>query len=148
MKIRYITPGDFSAMDNILNSNGMSGVRDFPPTYLVADDCGEIIGGGGSMKIGNNTGWLGSVAVAKHRKRTGIGTAIVNANLQIGAERGYGSMWLETYFWNSKFYESLGFEGITPDLVPEQIRVWRTKKHCRFMVNTGCVSSSESWRVA
>jgi GNAT superfamily N-acetyltransferase len=136
MEVCLIRPDHFDAMDDILNGNGMPLARAFPPTYFVALDRGEVIGGGGYAKINPSTGWLASVAVAKHRKRTGVGSAVVAANLRYAAERGMGSMWLETYFWNSRFYESLGFEGIAPALVPARIKEWRTKKHCRFMANT------------
>lgn len=138
MQVRLIRPDDYDAMDNILNGNGMPHAREFPPSYFVAVDDGEIVGGGGFFKIGQNVGWLAAVAVAKHRKRTGVGSAVVRANLANAGDRGVGSMWLQTYFWNSRFYESLGFDGIIPPLVPDDVKVWRTQKHCRFMVNTGC----------
>lgn len=151
MLIRRYKDEDFEPVEAILASYNMH--PDIPkalverpelyPTYYVAEDEGEIIGGGGMFVIRGEhpVGWLATVAVKKDRKRSGVGRALVNANLALAAERGYGSMWLETFFWNSKFYESLGFEGIKPVMLPEQIAKWRSRKNCRVMVNTGCFIS-------
>ncbi len=154
MIVRPFTPADLTDVAVILTMNGMQ--PDLPvtimsdiqpelcPIYYVAEDEGEIVGGGGMFVIRDvehPVGWLASVAVSKARKRSGVGSAIVKANLEHAHRLGYGSMWLETYFWNTKFYESLGFEGIKPPLVPEPIRRWRSQKRCRVMVNTGCAVS-------
>lgn len=143
MNVRPYRPADNDAVMGILEINGMSRPT-LPLIYYVAEEAGEIVGGGGAhiiRDVEHPVGWLASVAVSKARKRQGVGSAIVRANLDHVARLGYGSMWLETYFWNSKFYESLGFEGIKPPEVPEPIRRWRTQKRCRMMVNTGCAVS-------
>jgi N-acetylglutamate synthase-like GNAT family acetyltransferase len=147
---RHFRPDDFGAVEAILASYSMypdlplailNKREDVSPSYYVAEENGEVIGGGGIFVIKGPfpVAWLATVAVRKDRKRSGVGRAIVNANLKLAGDRGYGSMWLETFFWNSRFYESLGFEGIKPALLPEKIAAWRSRKNCRVMVNTGCM---------
>lgn len=135
MIVRLYTMDDQSRVEQILLENGMNAL--LAERQYVAEMDGQIVGTGGIWAMdrwGNDTGgWLASVAVAKSHKRAGIGRAIVTENLEHAAASGYEAVWLETYFWNTRFYESLGFRGVAPSSVPTPIKEWRVNKHCRFM---------------
>lgn len=115
----------------ILVSNGMK--PSLAPVYFVAEVEGRVVGGGGFIRASSGCAWLSAVAVAKGCKRQGVGSAVVRRVIQQVRNSALRSLWLETYFWNSKFYESLGFEGVRPGDVPSDLKHYRTNKHCRYM---------------
>jgi GNAT superfamily N-acetyltransferase len=54
--------------------------------------------------------WLNCVAVKKGHQRKGIGKALVGRFIDQLLPR--HELWLETMFWNRRFYDSLGFVWI------------------------------------
>ncbi len=135
MIIRLFEQSDRPRVEEILLENGMNTSLASRQYVAIIND--EIVGTGGIIEMGQwsheNCGWLASVAVAKSHKRMGIGKAIVNENIEHAAFCKYEAVWLETYFWNSRFYEKLGFVGVPPKDVPRTIMPWRVNKRTRLM---------------
>lgn len=144
MIVRLFTSADLPRVEEILLENGMN--TSLAPRQYVAVAGDDIVGTGGIWPMDRwstlNSGWLSTVAVAKKHKRTGVGRAVVTANLEHAAFCEYDAVWLETYFWNSRFYESLGFNGVIPNQVPPAVMAWRVNKHCRFMCHPLATSAS------
>lgn len=80
---------------------------------FVAEDSARRVLGYAVVWFAGPEGELGDVAVRSERRRTGIGTALVDRVLAEAAERGAGEVYLEVRESNEgarKLYERLGFE--------------------------------------
>lgn len=129
--IRSAAGDDFAAAEAILRSYNM-GQGDLPPVFYVAVDADEIVACGG-MALFDGFVWIASVAVAKSRRRNGLGRLMTEALTARAGAWGVPHAWLETMFWNTRFYEHLGFRGVLVDDVPEHVKVVRGNPRCRFM---------------
>ena len=131
MVVREFESRDLVAVEEILRSYRMQPC--IAPTSFVVDVNGVVAATGGIHDMEGRSGWISSVAVAKSFRRKGLGTKIVQANIAYASRRGYGSVWLETYFWNVPFYRRFGFEVVRRPEVPPNVLSWRNQKHCCFM---------------
>lgn len=132
MIVRPIERKDFPAIFRILRSNGMK--PSAPANYFVAELNGLVVGGAGWVPMDQTTfAWLCAVVVDKAYKRRGNRHRSGSRSPQNGRQASLEAMWLETYFWNTRFYKSLLFENIKPVHVPSEVYPWRGNKHCQFM---------------
>jgi N-acetylglutamate synthase-like GNAT family acetyltransferase len=88
----------------------------------------------GGIDFYDGFAWISAVAVNDLDRRQGHGSTIINALLDIARLEGVKEVWLETMFWNKKFYEPLGFELIRIGDVPPNIKQRRRVSRCCFFV--------------
>lgn len=93
----------------------------------------RLVACGGVYEISPNIHWIAHVAVKTNYRKMGLGREIVQ-NLCGSNRRTY---WLETYFWNRKFYEKLGFEHVPIVDVPDEVALWRATPKCMVMRKPG-----------
>lgn len=85
---------------------------------MIAYREGDLILGCAAIAYGESNHTLNCVAVRKGYHRRGIGSRLIReiiSRLPNGHE-----VWLETMFWNRRFYESLGFDFIPIKRVIEE----------------------------
>lgn len=102
------------------------------PTTFVAEVAGRIQGCA-AIYSGYGYGWLANVAVEKAQRRTGLGRRLVVACLERALDRELPEVWLETMFWNRRFYEKLGFEFVPISSVPAYLSRRRRNPKCLMM---------------
>ena len=99
----------------ILQAFGMEGYHKIAGRATIMVDYDEkVVYGVGAVR---SDGWLNCIAVRKGHQRKGIGSKIVRWLI---AKSPVDSLWLETMFWNRRFYESLGFRHVPIGKVREQ----------------------------
>lgn len=96
-------------VDAILSRYGMVGHEHMTGTKLmcISRETGEIVAVGGLNDLSEDA-WLNCIAVRGDHHRQGIGSDIVKWLLNQTTK----TVWLETMFWNRRFYASLGFEHV------------------------------------
>jgi N-acetylglutamate synthase-like GNAT family acetyltransferase len=96
-------------VDAILSHYGMIGFdrMDGLRVVCMARDTGEVIGVGALNNLSEDA-WLNCIAVRGDHHRQGIGSDIVTWLINQTTK----TVWLETMFWNRRFYASLGFEHV------------------------------------
>ena len=102
------------------------------PTTFVAEIAGRIEGCA-AIYSGYGYGWLANVAVEKAQRRTGLGRRLVDACIERALDRELPEVWLETMFWNRRFYEKLGFVFVPVTQVPAAIVSRRRNPKCLMM---------------
>lgn len=83
-------------------------------TMVVAEEDGEIMGYGCTCTVCENCD-LENILVAEEYRKSGVGTAILNALLDDAAERGAEKVFLEVRVSNAaamKLYLRCGFAGV------------------------------------
>ncbi len=84
-----------------------------PKRILVAEDDGEMLGYlDMTVQAWQRTGWINDMAVAKERRRQGIGTTLLQAALRWAKDRQLRAVMLETQTKNYPaicFYRKRGF---------------------------------------
>lgn len=104
------------------------------PTTFVAEVAGRIQGCAAIYSDWWSAyGWLANVAVEKDERRTGLGRRLVDACIERALDRELPEVWLETMFWNRRFYEKLGFVFVPVTQVPAAIVRRRRNPKCLMM---------------
>lgn len=130
--VPLLTKTQFDAAGAVLARCGME-TRAFPLRMFGAYLDGELVGCGGQFDLTEDISWLTSVAVLKPYRRSGIGGDLVRAAMEDAARIGSNHMWLETLFWNLKFYRGLGFDHVPAKESPMGILEFRSNKRCSIM---------------
>lgn len=78
-------------------------------------------------------GRIVSVAVDPSQRRQGMGSRMVQHLCAVAADQGVAELWLDTLFWNIRFYAANGFEHVPVRQVPAEIIPTRINPHCCFM---------------
>lgn len=102
------------------------------PTTFVAEIGGRVQGCA-SVYVGITFGWLANVVIDRPLRRSGIGTRLVEACVERALDRRLPDIWLETMFWNRRFYEKLGFNFVPIREVPGLVRSRRRNPKCLMM---------------
>lgn len=101
-------------VDAVLSDAGLKGAHRILGECVVYLENDLVIGCAAHGRLeGSARGWLNCVAVRKSHRRQGIGSALVARHIE--ALPSDHEIWLETIFWNRRFYEGLGFEFIRID---------------------------------
>jgi ribosomal protein S18 acetylase RimI-like enzyme len=102
---------DRTAISAILGSYSMGGFSDMQGQIVVWRDNDELVGCAScSFDSARKDAWLNCVAVKSTHRRQGIGKKMVCHFIDTLFPN--HDIWLETAFWNKRFYTSLGFEWI------------------------------------
>lgn len=109
---------DYAAIDAILHSWNMQGSERIKGKLIVYRDGEEIVGCASCYHPDATRfdRWLNAVAVKRGRQRQGIGKALVKHFIDELLPR--HELWLETMFWNRRFYEAIGFNWIPAKEIP------------------------------
>ena len=98
----------------------LDGVAGAWPTFVVAEEAGQLVGAAGLELCGTDA-LLRSVVVAPTWQSRGLGRALVNHVMaEAKARRLHGLYLLTTTA--EHFFPAFGFERITRDAVPDPIR--------------------------
>ncbi len=110
--IRSATGADQETIKKIVREAGINPLNLDWPRFLVADECGQIIGVGQVKPHSDGRRELASIAVIPERRGQGIGSALIEALL----EQENGDLYLfcrpglETYYRRFGFYKVEGNE--------------------------------------
>lgn len=104
----------YDQVDEVLSGAGLKGAHRILGDCLVYRENDLVVGCAAHGRLeGSRRGWLNCVAVRKSHRHRGIGSALVRRHIE-ALPRNH-EIWLETLFWNRRFYEGLGFEFIRID---------------------------------
>jgi N-acetylglutamate synthase-like GNAT family acetyltransferase len=107
IELRRLGPEFADYADALLADFGM---RNIQGHAVCATDGRSLLGVGAIVyKDETQSAWLNCVAVRKGYHRRGLGTRIVQWCVDNSRPH---DVWLETMFWNRRFYESLGFAHV------------------------------------
>lgn len=109
--------------------------------YLWVCECssGELAGFGDAVNFEAGP-YLAGLYVHPQFSRQGVGTALLNAILEVVQARGFSEIWLTTtsnHPWHQPFYERHGFQVADATAIPSEIQVmlqiearmgWRTRR--------------------
>lgn len=106
-----MTDAHHAQVDDLLSGAGLKGAHRILGDCFVYVENDLVVGCAAHGRLeGSRRGWLNCVAVRKSHRRRGIGGALVSRHIE--ALPNDHEIWLETLFWNRRFYEGLGFEFI------------------------------------
>jgi ribosomal protein S18 acetylase RimI-like enzyme len=119
MQVRSISASDFDAVHRLLTTSGwahrVGGVKELgrlisaSQRAVVAAADGEIVGFARAITDGISNGYVSMVVVAEHRRRQGIGHALVER--LIGSEPNITWMLRAGRTGAAEFFEKLGFSA-------------------------------------
>ncbi len=105
-------PNREEQITEIMMSSSIGSYSDLAGRIVIAYEDDLILGVGASMPYVGPSEMLNGVAVRKGYWRRGIGSQIIKMLIN-SASPECEVIWLETIFWNRRFYDSLGF-GFAP----------------------------------
>lgn len=121
-RLRSAAPADLPAVERLLTANDLplEGVRDALATFVVAESGGDVVGVAG-LELCCDNALLRSVAVDPAWRSRGIGRALVTRVISDAEARGIHALYLLTTT-AERYFPSLGFQPVTRDVVPEDVR--------------------------
>ena len=111
---------DYAARGNLLPRT-RDNVQKFVRDFLVAEEDGALLGAGALEIMGADLGEIRSLVVDEAQHGRGIGRQISLALMDEARALGLARIMALTYV--PKFFESLGFEVVEVDRLPE--KVWQ-----------------------
>ena len=119
---RGASAADLPRIERLLTASDLplAGVREALPTFLVAEDEGEVIGVAG-LEICCDNALLRSVAVDQRYRSRGVGRALVTRLIAQAEARGLRALYLLTTT-AEHYFPSFGFRPIERSEVPEDVR--------------------------
>jgi N-acetylglutamate synthase-like GNAT family acetyltransferase len=120
--LRPAVLADLPAVEGLLVASGLplDGVREALPTFLVAEHDGELVGVAG-LEVCCDNALLRSVAVTPEWRSRGLGRELVTRVIAQAESRGINALYLLTTT-AERYFPSFGFERITRDEVPDDVR--------------------------
>jgi len=120
--VRAAASSDLPAIERLLTESKLptDGVAEAVPDFFVAESNGEIVGVVG-MEYRGSYGLLRSTAVSTAWRSRGLARQLVNRIIAEAGSRGVRALYLLTTTAES-YFPTFGFERITRDVVPEEIR--------------------------
>ncbi|CAE6853090.1 arsenic resistance N-acetyltransferase ArsN2 [Paraburkholderia aspalathi] len=127
MQIRKANDADLGEIRNLLNEHGLP-VEDVSMTliegFLVAENAsGMVVGSGGLERIGSSA-LLRSIALKSEWRGTGVARELVGRLGDNARLLGQQEVWLLTTT-AERFFERAGYERVSRDEVPGEIRLCR-----------------------
>ena len=121
-QLRAAVPADLPAVERLLAASGLplDGVREALPTFIVAEAGGGLVGVAG-LEVCCDNALLRSVAVDPEWRSRGLGRALVTRVISDAEARGIRALYLLTTT-AERYFPSFGFEKITRDDVPADVR--------------------------
>jgi len=123
--IRGATMADLPAVERLLTENKLplDGVREALNAFLVAESGGALVGVAG-LEVCCEHALLRSVAVVPAWRSKGLGRELVTRIIADAESRGLHALYLLTTT-AEHYFPSFGFERITRDDVPADVRTTR-----------------------
>ena len=120
--IRAATLADLPGVEALLRASDLplAGVRDALSGFIVADDCGTIVGVAG-LEVYDGYALLRSVAVAPEWRSRGLGRELVQRMIAEADARGLESIHLLTTTAD-RYFPSFGFTKISRAQVPQRLQ--------------------------
>lgn len=121
-RLRPATADDLRAVERLLTASGLptDGVAAALRTFTVAVSGGDVVGVAG-LEVCRENALLRSVAVKPEWRSHGVGRALVSRVIADAEARGLNALYLLTTT-AEHYFPSFGFEPVTRDLVPADIR--------------------------
>jgi amino-acid N-acetyltransferase len=121
-QLRPAVPADLPAVERLLAASDLplDGVADALPTFVVAEAGGRLVGVAG-LEICCDNALLRSVAVDPEWRSHRLGRALVTRVISDAEARGMRALYLLTTT-AERYFPSFGFQRITRDEVPEDVR--------------------------
>ena len=121
-QLRAAVPADLPAVERLLAASGLplDGVREALPKFIVAEAGGGLVGVAG-LEVCCDNALLRSVAVDPEWRSRGLGRALVTRVISDAEARGIRALYLLTTT-AERYFPSFGFERITRDEVPDDVR--------------------------
>jgi amino-acid N-acetyltransferase len=119
--LRAATIADLPAVERLLSdaSLPLAGVVDAIPTFVVAEDQGELVGVAGLEPCRDN-GLLRSVAVVPAWQHRGLARALVSRVITDAEARGLHAIYLLTTT-AARYFPKFGFRETTRETVPPDV---------------------------
>lgn len=89
--------------------------------YLVATDSQRVLGCA-AVRMFQGGGYLYGLAVERNSQKSGIGSALTHARVDLIGARGQSIAIVLAMFWNVKFFRNLGFLGVRRNELPPAVR--------------------------
>lgn len=120
--LRAASAADLPAIERLLTDAQLpiAGVADSLPTFVVAEQTGNLVGAAGLELCGNDA-LLRSVVVAPDWQSRGLGRALVSRVIAEAEARRLHALYLLTTT-AEHFFPAFGFERTTRDAVPADVR--------------------------
>jgi len=120
--VRKADREDLKNIERLLTAAGLplDGVAEALPTFVVAEAEGELVGVAG-LECCRENALLRSVAVEPSWRSHGLGRALVARVISDAEARGIRALYLLTTTAD-RYFPSFGFERITRDDVPDDVR--------------------------
>lgn len=120
--LRKAERDDLKNIERLLTAAGLplDGVAEALPTFVVAEADGELVGVAG-LECCRDNALLRSVAVEPSWRSHGLGRALVARVISDAEARGIRALYLLTTT-AERYFPSFGFERITRDAVPDDVR--------------------------
>jgi amino-acid N-acetyltransferase len=121
-QLRPAVPADLPAVERLLAASNLplDGVADALPTFVVAEAGGRLVGVAG-LEVCCDNALLRSVAVDPEWRSRALGRALVTRVISDAEARGIRALYLLTTT-AERYFPNFGFERITRDEVPDDIR--------------------------
>lgn len=121
--IRGATMADLPSVERLLREHQLplEGVREALPAFLVAESGGALVGVAG-LEVCCEHALLRSVAVVPAWRSKGLGRELVTRIIADAESRGIQALYLLTTT-AERYFPSFGFERITRDEVPADVRL-------------------------
>src|SRR3954470_9085225 len=121
-QLRAARTADLPSIEKLLTMSQLplAGVADSLPGFVVAESEGAIVGTA-AIEVCCDNALLRSVAVAPEWRSRGLGRALVTRVIADAEARGLRALYLLTTT-AERYFPSFGFEQITRDDVPAEIR--------------------------
>jgi amino-acid N-acetyltransferase len=121
-RLRDATVADLVGIERLLTASQLplAGVAESLPGFVVAESAGAIVGTA-ALEVCCDNALLRSVAVAPEWRSRGLGRALVTRVIADAEARGLRALYLLTTT-AEHYFPSFGFEQITRDDVPAEIR--------------------------
>jgi amino-acid N-acetyltransferase len=120
--MRAAAPADIDAVHRLLIASGLptDGVAEAIDGFVVAESAGRLVGVAG-LEVCCENALLRSVAVEAEWRSRGLGRALVTRVISDAEARGIRALYLLTTT-AERYFPSFGFQQITRDEVPNDIR--------------------------
>jgi N-acetylglutamate synthase-like GNAT family acetyltransferase len=89
--------------------------------YLVATDSERVLGCA-AVRMFPGGGYLYGLAVERKSQRSGIGSALTGARVDLIRAKGQSIAVVLAMFWNVKFFRNLGFIGVRRNELPSAVK--------------------------